>query len=124
MQHSKRDVDAYIATLPEDQADIQKRIRTLLRTFFDKEVMESLQFSVPTYHIRGKLVISIQSGFHYTAIYLYDRSLLESFCEQFDEYHSGRNCIRIAKSENPTIKVEWILGQFDKRLQKQGEIIF
>ncbi len=109
MRTNKDDVDAYIETLPTDQAENQTVIRDLIKNRFDREVEESMLFSVPTYHIRGKMRFSVQTAFHYTALYLYDRSLLESFCDAFNEYQSGRNCIRIKKTEDLNQKINWIL---------------
>ncbi len=115
MRTNKEDVDAYIKTLPEDQAQHHTAIRSLMKTVFDKEVEESLMFSVPTYHVRGKIKLSVQTAIHYTALYLYDKSVLNAFCEQFQEYRSGRNCIRIHRSENPIYKVEWIAKEIESK---------
>ena len=90
---SKKDVEAYIESLPEDarHALIQLR-QTIRKTAPDAE--EGFSYGVPAFRIKGKPLVCYAAFKNHCGFYPMSPGVLNQFIQQLSEYETAKGTIR------------------------------
>jgi uncharacterized protein YdhG (YjbR/CyaY superfamily) len=87
-------VDEYLATIPEDRAQVIAKVRSMIQENLP-EIEETMEYGMPTY----KPFFAIASQEKYLTFYLFDGRKIEKYRDRFARASIGRSCIRYTHPE-------------------------
>ncbi|MEU8568558.1 DUF1801 domain-containing protein [Streptomyces pathocidini] len=98
VQSAAKDVDGYLAEVPEARKEALARLRQLCRaelTGFD----EVMAYGMPAYERDGTAEIAFASQKQYISFYLMRVDVREAFEERLSGQDMGKGCLRFRKPE-------------------------
>ncbi|GAU64840.1 Syd protein [Streptomyces sp. NBRC 110611] len=98
MQSDAKDVDAYLAEVPERRRDALARLRRLCRAELEgfEEVMA---YGMPAYERDGIAEIAFAGQKQYLSFYLMRGDVREAFAERLADQDMGKGCLRFRRPE-------------------------
>ncbi|MFG2819160.1 iron chaperone [Kitasatospora sp. NPDC048365] len=99
VRSAAKDVDGYLAELPEERRAAPARLRQLCReelVGFD----EVMAFGMPAYERDGACEIAFAAQRQYLSFYLMRGDVREAFGERLAGQDMGRSCLRFRRPEN------------------------
>lgn len=103
----------YFAELPEERRNALWKVRQLIMDIWPN-VIEDMNFGMPTYHLDGEPFCAIASQKHFMALYIMPYDLLNAFTLDLKVYDTGKSCIRFKRLEQPTLDL------FDRIIKYTG----
>ncbi len=73
-------IDAYLATLPVSQRDALQKLRTQIR-LLAPDAVETISYGMPTFKVRGRLLVSFAGWKEHCSLYPLSGSVLEAHAE-------------------------------------------
>ncbi|MCY4521143.1 MAG: DUF1801 domain-containing protein [Caldilineaceae bacterium] len=86
------DVADYIDKCPARRQDALRRLRDLVLSI-DEDVVENLEYGMPTYRTGGQVLCAFASQKRHMSLYL-DVDLLASHRAAFGKLNCGKSCVR------------------------------
>ncbi|MFG2514305.1 DUF1801 domain-containing protein [Streptomyces sp. NPDC048584] len=99
VQSTAKDVDAYLAEVPEERREALARLRRLCQaelTGFD----EVMAYGMPVYQRGGTAEIAFASQKRYISVYLMRGDVREAFEERLAGQDMGKGCLRFRRPES------------------------
>lgn len=87
-----KDVDDYLANVPEDKRAMLEKVRAAIKAAAPKAT-ETLTYGVPTYKLNGSLV-SFGAAKDHCALYVMNGTSLASFTDELKDYSLAKGTIR------------------------------
>lgn len=94
-----RDVDAYLAKLPEDQRAVLEEIRGIVRKAAPKAT-ESISYGFPTFKLDERGLIWYAAWKKHCSIYPLTTGIIKAFGKELEPYDTEKGTIRF-KAEDP-----------------------
>ncbi|MFI0978161.1 iron chaperone [Streptomyces sp. NPDC021093] len=98
VQSSARDVDGYLAEVPDERREVLTGLRRLCR----EELVgfeEVMAYGMPAYERDGVGEIAFASQKQYISFYLLRTDVREAFAEQLAGHDMGKGCLRFRNPE-------------------------
>lgn len=92
MRIEARDVTDYIDQCPARRQQALRTLRDLILSV-GEDVVENLEYGLPTYWTGGQVLCAFASQKHYMSLYL-DVDLLASRRTDFGKLNCGKSCVR------------------------------
>lgn len=92
-----RDVDAYLAGVPEDKRDALEELRELVKAAAP-ESFETISYGIPTFNYQGPLVAFSASRNH-CGFHLMSPAVMEAFREELEPYKTGTATVRFTPAK-------------------------
>jgi uncharacterized protein YdhG (YjbR/CyaY superfamily) len=110
MSGKMKEVDEYLKNLDPERRAALTEIRSLVfKTLPD--VVETMQYRMPTYECEDEMVCAFASQKHYMSLYM-DTGLVEEHKEALADLDVGKSCIRFKRIEQlPLDTVRVILNE-------------
>ncbi|MFE0960111.1 iron chaperone [Streptomyces fungicidicus] len=99
VQSTAKDVDAYLAEVPEERREVLTRLRRLCRAEL-KEFREAMAYGMPVYQRGGTAEIAFASQKQYISVYLMRGDVREAFEERLAGQDMGKGCLRFRRPES------------------------
>lgn len=96
VQSMAKDVDAYLAEVPEERKDVLVRLRQLCRAEL-KGFDEVMAYGMPAYERNGIAEIAFASQKQYISFYLMRGDVRDAFEERLAGQDMGKGCLRFRK---------------------------
>ncbi len=104
VQSQAKDVDGYLAEVPEERKVGLTRLRELCRTEL-QGFTEVMAYGMPVYERDGIGEIAFASQKQYISFYLMRSDVREAFAEQLEGHDMGKGCLRFRRPE----KIDFVL---------------
>jgi uncharacterized protein YdhG (YjbR/CyaY superfamily) len=88
-----RDVDEYLADVPEPARSALRKIRAAIVSVLPPDAIETISFRIPAYKYKGLLVGFAVFATHCTFATM-SRPVIEAFQEELDEYETADTIVR------------------------------
>ncbi|MEE1738723.1 DUF1801 domain-containing protein [Streptomyces sp. BE147] len=93
-----KDVDGYLAEVPEEREEALTRLRELCRTEL-RGFTEVMAYGMPAYERDGVAEIAFASQKRYISFYLLRGDVREAFAARLADQDMGRSCLRFRRPE-------------------------
>jgi uncharacterized protein YdhG (YjbR/CyaY superfamily) len=93
------DVDAFLATLPDDVRAALQRLREVIAAAAP-EAVEAISYGVPAFRYRGRPLVSYGAGKGHCAFYVQSPPVMEDHREQLKGYDTSKGTIRFQAAES------------------------
>jgi len=90
-----KDVDAYLARIPEPAYSTLTKVRALIRSIVPAETTEAISYGIPTFKYKGNLVAYAAFAEH-CSFFPYGSSLIEKFQSDLKNFSTSKGTIRFA----------------------------
>ncbi len=97
MQSGAKDVDGYLAEVPEDRREVLTALRDSCRELLPG-FEESMQYGMPTYLRDGVSEVAWASQKQYISLYMVRKDVLEQYRDQLAGLSVGKGCIRYRRA--------------------------
>ncbi|MEU9464507.1 iron chaperone [Streptomyces sp. NPDC058322] len=104
VQSQAKDVDGYLAEVPEERKVGLTRLRELCRTEL-QGFTEVMAYGMPVYERDGIGEVAFASQKQYISFYLMRSDVREAFAEQLAGHDMGKGCLRFRRPE----KIDFVL---------------
>src|SRR5690349_14525492 len=88
-----KDVDAYLARVPEPARSTLNRIRSVIRSAVPREATEAISYRIPTFRYKGPLVGFAAFPDH-CSLFPMNPSVIEAFKSELKDFHTSKGTIR------------------------------
>jgi uncharacterized protein YdhG (YjbR/CyaY superfamily) len=88
-----RDVDAYLAGVPEPARSTLEKVRATIRSVVPAEATEGIRWAMPAFRYRGVLVGYAAFKSH-CSLFPMSAALIEQFNEELKDYSTSKGTIR------------------------------
>jgi uncharacterized protein YdhG (YjbR/CyaY superfamily) len=88
-----KDVDEYLARVPEPARSTLSRIRAVIRSAVPPEATEAISYGMPAFKYKGPLVAYAAFSSH-CGLYPMNPSVIEAFQEELKDYSTSKGTIR------------------------------
>ena len=92
------DVDAYLATLPDDQRDALQKLREQI-TRAAPEATETISYKMPAFKDRGRFLVSYNAYKEHCSLYPGTGRMMELFGDELEPYFSGKGTLRFTPKQ-------------------------
>ena len=89
---ASKDVDEYLARVPEPARSTLKRIRAVIRSAAPSEATEAISYRMPTFRYKGPL-LGFAAFPNHCGLYPMSPSVIEAFKEELKNYHTSKGAI-------------------------------
>ena len=93
MSPAAKDVDAYLAALPDDQRTALEEVRRTIKAAAP-EAVEAISYGIPGYKLKGKPLIHFGAAKNHCAIY--GAAVAESDKQDLKDYDTSKGTIRFS----------------------------
>lgn len=93
--------EAYLKNLEPDQRKVLQRLRTLIKESVP-EAEECINYSLPAFRYRGKILIGYGAASNHCALYLFSGSILSQFSHELDGFDASKRTLRFQCESPPT----------------------
>ena len=116
MTSDKKNVDEYLATVPEERLPAMQRLRTLcLSTLYGYE--ETMRYGMPCYEVNDTTPVAFNSQKNYISLYV-PPVILDEYREELKQLNVGKSCIRYRKpAQIDWTQVERILTDVNNKAE-------
>ncbi|MER7767045.1 DUF1801 domain-containing protein [Kitasatospora sp. NPDC096140] len=98
VQSAAKDVDGYLAEVPDDRRDALAELRQLCRQEL-KGFTELMAYGMPAYERDGVAEIAFASQKQYISFYLMRSDVREAFAERLAGQDMGKGCLRFRRPQ-------------------------
>jgi uncharacterized protein YdhG (YjbR/CyaY superfamily) len=88
-----KDVDEYLAGVPEPARSTLNRVRAVIRSAVPPEATEAISYRMPTFRYKGPLV-GFAAFSNHCGLYPMSPSVMEVFKDELEEFHTSKGTIR------------------------------
>jgi uncharacterized protein YdhG (YjbR/CyaY superfamily) len=88
-----KDVDEYLARVPEPARSTLNRIRSVVRSAVPREATEAISYRIPTFRYKGPLVGFAAFPDH-CSLFPMNPSVIEAFKSELKDFHTSKGTIR------------------------------
>lgn len=99
MSATPRDVDEYLAALPEEARATLEKLRQTIKAAAPKAA-EVISYQIPTFKYHGPLV-SFAASKNHCAFYVMSPSVMDTHKEELKPYDTAKGTIRFPASRSP-----------------------
>ncbi|BFO21850.1 hypothetical protein SHKM778_82380 [Streptomyces sp. KM77-8] len=99
VQSTAKDVDAYLAEVPEERREALTRLRRLCQAELGG-FREAMAYGMPVYERGGTAEIAFASQKQYISVYLMRGDVREAFEERLAGQDMGKGCLRFRRPES------------------------
>lgn len=89
-------VDQYLKDIPQERKERLLSLRSLIKASFP-EIVETMDYNMPTYVLKGETLCAFASQKNYMALYIMPYDLLNHFKDELAAFNCGASCIRFKK---------------------------
>ena len=90
---ASKDVDEYLAAVPEPARSTLNRIRAVIRSTVPAEATEAISYRVPTFKYRGALV-GFAAFSNHCSLFPMSLSVMEAFKDELKDFDTSKGTIR------------------------------
>lgn len=87
-------IDQYIAGFPAETQRILQQLRALVRDVAP-DVTERISYAIPTFDLRGSLLIAIAGWKHHIGLYPVNGHVAEALATELAPYRMGRGSVQL-----------------------------
>ncbi len=88
-----RDVDEYLANVPEPARGTLNKVRAMIRSAVPPETTESISYRIPTFKYKGPL-LGFAAFTDHCSLFVMDPLVMEAFKDQLKNYATSKGTIR------------------------------
>ena len=88
-----KDVDEYLAGVPEPARSTLNRIRAVIRSAVPPEATEAISYRMPTFKYKGPL-LGFAAFPNHCGLYPMSPSVIEAFKDELKDFHTSKGTIR------------------------------
>lgn len=88
-------VDAYLATLPEDQRLVLEGLRSVVRAAAP-DAVETISYGMPTFKATGRLLVSYAAFKHHFSLFPASQAVQDGLGAEIAPFLAGRGTVRFA----------------------------
>jgi uncharacterized protein YdhG (YjbR/CyaY superfamily) len=92
-QKSARDVDAFLATVPEEARATLEKLRETIRAAVP-EATEAISYGVPAFKHQGRPLVAFGATKNHCAFYLMSPAVMDAHAAELGEYDTSKGTIR------------------------------
>jgi len=93
-----RDVDDYLATVPDEARATLEKLRKTIRAAAPKAT-EAISYGVPTFKHQGRPLVGIGATKSHCAIYVMSPNVIRAHAAELEEYDTGKGSVRFPASK-------------------------
>jgi uncharacterized protein YdhG (YjbR/CyaY superfamily) len=88
-----KDVDEYLAAVPEPARSTLNRVRTAIRSAVPPEAVEAISYRIPTFKYNGPL-LGFAAFSNHCSLFPMSSSVVEAFKNELKDFHTSKGTIR------------------------------
>jgi uncharacterized protein YdhG (YjbR/CyaY superfamily) len=88
-----KDVDEYLARVPEPARSTLNEIRAVIRSAVPPEATEAISYRMPTFNYKGPL-LGFAAFSNHCGLYPMNPSVIEAFKDELKDFHTSKGTIR------------------------------
>ena len=111
-----KNVDEYLATLPEHTQEVLQRVRGIIRKALP-DAEETISYQIPGIKQRGASVLAFAGWKQHYSIYPATKRLVEAFGDELSPYVLGKGTIRFPLALPVPVK---LIGRIVKFLEQEA----
>ena len=96
-----KNVDEYLAGVPEPARSTLNRIRAAIRSAVPPESTEAISYGMPTFQYKGPL-LGFAAFPNHCGLYPMSPSVIEAFREELEGFHTSKGTIRFPVDKPPS----------------------
>jgi uncharacterized protein YdhG (YjbR/CyaY superfamily) len=93
-----RDIDAYLADVPEAHREVLQRLRAQIREAVP-EAVETISYKIPTFKYRGRALLYFASHKDHCSLYPVTDAMLEAGGDEIASRTTGKGTVRFEPGE-------------------------
>lgn len=90
---SSPEIDAYLATLPEDRRAALEQLRQTIRAAAP-QAMEVISYSIPAFKYRGRPLVSFVAATSHLSFFVQSPAVMEAHREELAGYQTSKGTVR------------------------------
>jgi len=90
---SPKDVDEYLAGVPEPARSALNRVRAAIRSAVPREATEAISYGIPTFKYKGSLV-GFAAFSNHCSLFPMSSGVMDSFKNELGAFHTSKGTIR------------------------------
>jgi uncharacterized protein YdhG (YjbR/CyaY superfamily) len=88
-----RDVDQYLAGVPEPARGTLNRVRAMIRSVVPAEATEGISYGIPTFNYKGSLV-AFAAFKNHCSLFPMSGSVIEAFKKELKDFQTSKGTLR------------------------------
>lgn len=93
-----RDVDEYMAQLPDDRRAVMEQLRSTIRSAAP-DATEAISYNMPAFRLGGRFLVSYEAFKRHYSLFPWSDGMVEEIGEQMKPYAVGKGTIRFPADE-------------------------
>lgn len=110
-----RDVDEYMAQLPEDRRAVMERLRSTIRAAASPDAVEVISYNMPAFKLDGRFVVSYEAFKRHYSLFPWSDAMVEELGEEMKPYAVGKGTIRFPADEPIPLELVTRIVEFRNR---------
>ena len=90
-----RDVDEYMAQLPDDRRAVMQQLRSTIR-LPTPDATEVISYNMPAFRLGGRFLVSYEAFKHHYSLFPWSEGMVEELGDEIKPYAVGKGTIRFA----------------------------
>ena len=90
-----RDIDEYLAGVPEPARSTLRKVRAIIRSVVPAEATETISYGIPTFKY-GKPLVGFAAFSEHCSFFPMNSSLVEVFKDELEKFDTSKGTIRFA----------------------------
>ena len=90
-----RDIDEYLARVPEPARSTLRKVRAVIRSVVPAETTETISYGIPTFKY-GKPLVGFAAFSDHCSFFPMNSSLVEVFKDELEKFDTSKGTIRFA----------------------------
>jgi len=114
------DVEAYLASLPEDKRAVLERLRATIRAAAP-DATETISYQMPAFKAHGRMLVSYAAFKDHYSLFPMSGEVVEALGDELKAYASGKGTIRFElDAPLPSALVKKVVKARLKELESRG----
>jgi len=88
-----KDVDEYLANVPEPARTTLNRVRAVIRSAVPPEATEVISYRIPTFRYKGAL-LGFAAFPNHCSLFVMNPAVMEGFKDELKDFHTSKGTIR------------------------------
>jgi len=89
-----KDVEEYLAGVPEPARSTLNRVRATIRSVVPKETTEAISYGMPTFKYRGKGLVAIAAFKQHCSLFPMSGAVIEKFKDELEGFHTSKGTLQ------------------------------
>ena len=94
MKAAPKNVDEYLAGVPEPAHTTLNRVRATIRSVVPKGTTEVISYGMPTFKYRGKGLVAIAAFKQHCSLFPMSGAVIEKFKDELEGFHTSKGTLQ------------------------------